>query len=77
MNRERRKQGALLILQVLAEHRGHRGDGPDPEVLVKLTPKFSFWFRSKFPAHTLFISCDGVFLLRTSAKMVVLLCRGL
>ena len=75
MNRERRKWVALLILQVLPEHRGHRGHGPDPEVLVKLTPRFSFRFRSKCPAHYLF-PATHVFFLRTSAKMVVLLCRG-
>lgn len=77
-NGEGRKQVALLILPVLPEHRGRHGHGPAPEVRVKLTPKLSLQFRSKLPAHTLFISCNRVFsFLRTSAKMVVLLCRGL
>lgn len=75
-NWERRKLVVFLILQVLPKHRGHPSDGPDPEVLVKLTPKFSFQFHSMLPADALFISRNGVFFLRTSTKMVVLLCRG-
>lgn len=75
-----KKTSSAPRLQVLPEHRGQCSNGQDPEVLGKLTPKFSFQLRSECPAYTLFISCNGVLLLRTSTKkkqkMVVLLCRG-